>query len=118
MLTLTERQRLIRRAAAEFARRELAPDAAMRDRERRFPAEAFAGRAKFATVIAASRPEEGRDRIKRIEAVEECVEKQRRGFVEPSSRFANPPMRSAPSSPTSAGVVQPHSLMLAAMAAT
>ena len=40
MLTLTERQRLIRRAAAEFARRELAPDAAMRDRERRFPAEA------------------------------------------------------------------------------
>jgi len=69
-------------------------------------------------VIAASRPEEGRDRIKRIEAVEECVEKQRRGFVEPSSRFANPPMRSAPSSPTSAGVVQPHSLMLAAIAAT
>ena len=42
MLTLTERQRLIRRTAAEFARRELAPDAAMRDRERRFPAEAFA----------------------------------------------------------------------------
>ena len=42
MLTLTERQRLIRSTAAEFARRELAPDAAMRDRERRFPAEAFA----------------------------------------------------------------------------
>jgi alkylation response protein AidB-like acyl-CoA dehydrogenase len=42
VLTLTERQRLIRRTAAEFARRELAPDAAMRDRERRFPAEAFA----------------------------------------------------------------------------
>jgi alkylation response protein AidB-like acyl-CoA dehydrogenase len=41
VLTLTERQRLIRRTAAEFARRELG-DAAMRDRERRFPAEAFA----------------------------------------------------------------------------
>jgi hypothetical protein len=39
-------------------------------------------------MIAASRPEEGRDRIKRIEAVEECVEKQRRGFVEPSSKGA------------------------------
>jgi len=55
VLTLTERQRLIRRTAAEFARRELAPDAAMRDRERRFPAEAFAKMAKFATVITASR---------------------------------------------------------------
>jgi alkylation response protein AidB-like acyl-CoA dehydrogenase len=42
VLTPTERQRLIRRTAAEFARRELAPDAAMRDRERHFPAEAFA----------------------------------------------------------------------------
>ena len=42
MLTPTDRQRLIRRTAAEFARRELAPGAAMRDRERHFPAEAFA----------------------------------------------------------------------------
>jgi butyryl-CoA dehydrogenase len=58
VLTLTERQRLIRRTAAEFARRELAPDAAMRDRERRFPAEAFAKMAEqnfAASQLAASR---------------------------------------------------------------
>jgi alkylation response protein AidB-like acyl-CoA dehydrogenase len=43
VLTLTERERLIRRTPAELARRELAPDGAMRDRERRFPETWFAG---------------------------------------------------------------------------
>lgn len=38
---LNERQRLIRQTARRFAQRELAPSAAERDREARFPAEAF-----------------------------------------------------------------------------
>ena len=56
MLTLTERQRLIRRTAAEFARRELAPDAAMRDRERRFdrPPLDLVGRPRPLIFIAVS----------------------------------------------------------------
>ena len=39
---LTERQRMIRDTARQFAQRELVPGAAARDREGRFPAEAFA----------------------------------------------------------------------------
>ncbi|HKU98791.1 MAG TPA: acyl-CoA dehydrogenase family protein [Vineibacter sp.] len=38
---LTERQRMIRETARQFAQRELAPGAAARDREGRFPSEAF-----------------------------------------------------------------------------
>ncbi|SMF12967.1 hypothetical protein SAMN06265365_105175 [Tistlia consotensis] len=46
-MVLSERQRMIRDTVAEFARRELAPGAAARDRERRFPAEAFAKMAEL-----------------------------------------------------------------------
>jgi alkylation response protein AidB-like acyl-CoA dehydrogenase len=55
VLTLTERQRLIRRTAAEFARRELAPDAAMRDRERRW--DSLGDRARFTPHSAFELPE-------------------------------------------------------------
>jgi butyryl-CoA dehydrogenase len=41
-MRLTEEQRLLRDTAREFARRELAPHAAERDREAQFPAEAVA----------------------------------------------------------------------------
>ena len=107
VLTLTERQRLIRRTAAEFARASwrrtlrcatvggvFRPTPSPRwpskicDRDRGKPARRFASREIFAHDNCIARddptlhePEQGRDRIKRIEAVEECVEKQRRGFV-------------------------------------
>jgi butyryl-CoA dehydrogenase len=39
---LIERQRMVRESARRFAQRELAPSVAERDRECRFPEEAFA----------------------------------------------------------------------------
>ena len=50
------------------------------------------GRAKSCQMGSAPSPRGSAPKayIKRIEAVEECVEKQRRGFVEPSSRFLVP----------------------------
>jgi butyryl-CoA dehydrogenase len=56
-MRLTEEQRLLRDTAREFAQRELAPHAAERDREARFPAEAIAelGRLGFMGITV---PEE------------------------------------------------------------
>ncbi len=52
-MRLTEEQRLLRDTAREFAQRELAPYAAERDREARFPAEAIAelGRLGFMGML-------------------------------------------------------------------
>jgi butyryl-CoA dehydrogenase len=56
-MRLTEEQRLLRDTAREFAQRELAPHAAERDREARFPAEAVAelGRLGFMGITVPQR---------------------------------------------------------------
>jgi butyryl-CoA dehydrogenase len=56
-MRLTEEQRLLRDTAREFARRELAPHAAERDREAQFPAEAVAelGRLGFMGITVPQR---------------------------------------------------------------
>ena len=66
-MRLTEEQRLLRDTAREFARRELAPYAAERDREARFPAEAIAelGRLGFMGITV---PESTAGRVPIISA--------------------------------------------------